>query len=753
MPSSLVVKLQQDCALAKVLDFHFPLSLLYPNLTTRSSLSHSLLKAHHYCVVKSAPHGHLSRQSCHRVHHCFLATYSSSTTSTPAMASIPLLCNICPKHPDFSDISHLLTHVSSKGHLSHYFKAQVRSRQEPQILQQLEVYDRWYDKYHIEQLLSQRMVLKESKNVSHNIRNASNKPSASGKAARGTKKPAKVGSVVKDCGPRVKDENVIDPQLSQTQPTPTMALASRQSSLDRSVSDLASQHRAFAPHMRVRPNVNSPEHGLPKMETKEVRRNPRVGGKTFSESGSDSERLFCQSPMKSIYPDPSTISGLPRMGAFRSRTPVVRQDHKDSSNEPATAEYMPAAEEEDSNQSPKLKGICWPGMDIFDSASPTAQRQRNQKKDDSILKQMELNSIVVEPLEKIYWPEGTLKKERIITGMVESSPLKEESPKPRRRRTTRDKGILKNASTNNSQATKLGGLPKRSLRNEESHPADLGDLSKRALAMLDPPTPTYPARRNILSDPAEDENVEWELTAGDSKLGRKRRFAVYDDDATEDEKEQTMKILANHSRGAEYGVPRRPFSQAAPRHSPSFSHTNLGMPFPMSANSHLAQGPGYGFIPANGGNHNRRHDGLPRTLYSDTVVNKENIEPVLNYSGRIDNAATQAGNGRASQRYFSVTRGSPPEYFDTLPPHMVFGGWPGPRSSSSSFNPLNPNAQHHHVPQPYRDNSRVPTPASAQGLSPLNITTANFAVDTDYLFGSGSPHIGDRNMNHRRERF
>ena len=669
------------------------------------------------------------------------------------MASIPLLCNICPKHPNFSDISHLLTHVSSKGHLSHYFKAQVRSRQDPRILHQLEVYDRWYDEHHIEKLLSQRMLLKESKSVAHNTRNANNKPSAFGKPTKGTKKPVKVGSAARNCGHSVKDEDVIDPQLSQTQPTPLTAFTLRRSSLDQPVTDLASQHRAFAPRMRAWPTANLSEHGAFRTETREARNNPRAPGETVSDSGSDSERLFFRSPMTSIYPDPSTMSGPPRMGAFRSTTPVGETDPKDGLEDLATAESRPVADEADSNQSPKLKGICWPGMDIFDSASPDAQRQRNQKKNDSILKQMELNSMVVEPLEQIYWPEGTLKKERIITGMVESSPLKEESPKPRRRRAARDKGVLRNASTNNPQAAKLGRLPKLSCRNEESHPADLGDLSKRAIAMLESPTSAHPARRNLLAEPPEDENVEWELTAGDSRAGRKRRFTVYDDDVTEDEIEEPVDFMANCPRGTEHTFSHRLFSQAAPSYSLGFPHSNLGMPFPISANSHLLQGTGDGMNPSNRRDLNRRSGGLSRTLHSNSAVNKENIEPILNSLGRIDNAVPQAGNRRISQRYFSITRGSPPEYFDTLPPHMVFGGWSGLSVSGSSFNPLNPSGQHQHVPQPYGEDSRVPTPASARGLSPLHVETTNFAVDADYLFGNGSPRFEDRSMNHKRERF
>ncbi len=671
------------------------------------------------------------------------------------MASIPLLCNICPKHPDFSDISHLLTHVSSKGHLSHYFKAQVRSRQEPQFLQKLEAYDRWYDQHHIEKLLSQRMVLKESKGINNNTRNASSRLSASSKLAKDTKKSGRVEATIHHRRSQVKDEDVIDPQLSQAQPTPAMASIPKQSyPPDVPMPDLPSQHRAYAPRMRTWPAA-SPYKQEPQVPpTRGPQRKPRATRNSQSESGSDSEQLFFRSPTKSIYPDPSTLSGLPQMGTFRSSPPIAGHGQDRQTNELDHEEPIPAPEDAESTQSPKLKGICWPGMDIFDSASPEAQRQRNQKKDDSILKQMELNSLVVEPLEQIYWPEGNLKKERLITGMVESSPLKEETPKPRRRRTTRDKGVLKNASTNNPRATKTLGFPKLSYPREDSHPADLGDLSKRALAMLDSPSPAYLTQAHLHADPAEDDNVEWELTAGDSKIGRKRRFVVYDDDATEDELEQSKETIGGKPRVADYPYLHRPYSQPTTNQSPGFSDPNLGISFPMSGNFHSSHGLGYGMVASNGRDLDRQCYGLPQNVHSSSTVNKENIEPVLNSSGRIEDGASQVHNGRSSQRYFSVTGGYAPEFYDTLPPHMIFGGWSGSRLSGSSFNPLNPSAQHHQVKQPYQHDPRMSTPASISGISPLRMTRTGFAAENyENSFNSRSSWMESGRANPMREMF
>lgn len=84
-----------------------------------------------------------------------------------AMASnrpdIPLHCNICPKRPDFSDVSHLLTHIASKGHLSNYYKVKVRSSHEEASRRIIDAYDRWYAEWGVEQLMSERMNQKDKR--------------------------------------------------------------------------------------------------------------------------------------------------------------------------------------------------------------------------------------------------------------------------------------------------------------------------------------------------------------------------------------------------------------------------------------------------------------------------------------------------------------------------------------------------------------------------------------------------------------
>jgi hypothetical protein len=83
---------------------------------------------------------------------------------------IPLLCDLCPKKPRFSDVSHLLTHISSKSHLSNRFKLQIRSQGEPEARRLLADFDRWYTINGLEDLLSERLNAKEQKKTTKRTR-------------------------------------------------------------------------------------------------------------------------------------------------------------------------------------------------------------------------------------------------------------------------------------------------------------------------------------------------------------------------------------------------------------------------------------------------------------------------------------------------------------------------------------------------------------------------------------------------------
>lgn len=77
--------------------------------------------------------------------------------------NIDLQCSLCPKNPKFSDVSHLLTHISSKGHLAHRFKLQIRAQGEPEAKDILDNFDFWYRTSNLDSLLSDRLAAKDNK--------------------------------------------------------------------------------------------------------------------------------------------------------------------------------------------------------------------------------------------------------------------------------------------------------------------------------------------------------------------------------------------------------------------------------------------------------------------------------------------------------------------------------------------------------------------------------------------------------------
>ena len=97
----------------------------------------------------------------------------STTESIPAsrLKPIPLLCCVCPEKPRFSDVSHLLTHIASKGHLHHETQTKLRSHQDSNAAVALQQYDRWYAENGIEVLLVERLRAKQVKEASRNKRN------------------------------------------------------------------------------------------------------------------------------------------------------------------------------------------------------------------------------------------------------------------------------------------------------------------------------------------------------------------------------------------------------------------------------------------------------------------------------------------------------------------------------------------------------------------------------------------------------
>ena len=618
------------------------------------------------------------------------------------MGSVPLLCNICPKRPDFSDISHLLTHVGSKGHLSHYFKAQVRSRQEPAVRRELDIYDRWYDQHQIEKLLSHRMVLKESKDTQSKPK-AGRKLSSSTKSGIATKQSQRAQPVPQRSPVNLSVEDLIDPQLSQLQSLPTGQYAPRpmSPSCDQQVSEIASMHRAHVPRMQQQENTSLQDFSQnPNLQAD--KRHQRK--KTCSDTWSDTDCVSPQSQdlIRVLHPDPTIQACLLRSHSYNRSSPSMNIESRDFLPSPvmdhgalelfnknSSDDNWSIFDEASLAQSPILKGVQWPGMNIFDSASPEAQRKRNQKKNNSVMMQMEINSTAVEPLERIYWPEGGLKKERIITGNVESSPIKEPTPKPKRRRMASNRQVLGDLSTNEWTLAKRYKSQKRPTKTTISGESDLGDLSKRGPAMLD--TRAAAALRSAHSrlDCVENE-VDWRLGMEDHRTERKADFLVFEDDM-EDARKRGITLSQCNSKVRNY-----PFLQSmqnvsgiAPSHMLPFH--NLELPF-TATQPHSPPCTGFGGLSPILKEPNGRSSHPSERPYPVPVENKENTPSFFDQEGQPGDEPRQAISERQTQRYFSVTEAHPPQFFDFLPPQMDFGGLADSRFFTSSLNPLNPSA-------------------------------------------------------------
>lgn len=606
--------------------------------------------------------------------------------SIASMASIPLHCHICPKQPTFSDISHLLTHVGSKGHLSHYFKAQVRAPQNTSIRHQLDSYEQWYKDYHIEKLLSQRMILKDSKKANGVSRVTKKEKSASTKSSKIPKASSNKHDQAKPIQPQPNaiTDNVIDPQLSQLSSAPIQQAAARKPSPTSSSPglDLTSVYQAPVPRMRrfhpYAPTAG-PSHGmLPSSTALAATGAKRVGSDTESED----DAFGRQHSAKKMYPEPPSAEILP---AFLHHENHGQPSPPTSRGRPQrgqrTKEEDLGLEEDFMPRTPELKGIYYPGMSLFDSASPDAQRKRNQRKDESLIAQIEQESLEVECNEYIYWPDGALKMCRFITGDVQSSPLKEDTPPPplppKARRGRKPKGAVASTTKRKPRKSRGSEIP------EEERPGPLKRetlISEEAERTKDSPA----LRETSTKDPGhsraraqfEDEEDGWLLNMGEPIRARRAMTPV--------------------SLHEEYSLPDQlgdPFEPCPNTLQPAFRRK-----YPQTMDKHMV----------NAGEIHGPADVFPEPAVDRLVLNpgKQDPEPsakleILAATPRqlvvesdkenfpfVGHPAWEA----PSHRYFVVKGNHELQVTATLPEEMAFAGMAAPPVYRMSLNPLNPNA-------------------------------------------------------------
>ena len=331
---------------------------------------------------------------------------------------------ICPKNHNYSDISHLLTHIASKSHLSNYFHAQVRKDQDAELAKKLRAFDDWYARNDMEKLLSQRMAQKEAKKAGRTRASptiaAPTRPKAQ---KRGQTSQKNINSERSQADQR---KYAIDPALTNVK------VEVDNQSFGPSTPDVCGElghHRSLtAMSQPLTPpgfETNSINASFQFIEPYHI--HSRVS--TYPNYGNlymhAAER---EDPFSNPRFPSSSLCGSPlarRPGSYvEGRASGQRWTNPMNDMDQTSNEVQSDAS--------RLKGIIWPGMDLFDAASPEARRMRNQKKGTSVLASMQATSELIEPTEVILYPSWEIKKERFISGEVESSPPPE-SPVDNRR--------------------------------------------------------------------------------------------------------------------------------------------------------------------------------------------------------------------------------------------------------------------------------------------------------------------------------
>lgn len=559
----------------------------------------------------------------------FLSILAKEDQKTMASIAPNLRCNICPKKPKFSDVSHLLTHVSSKGHLSHYFKLQVRSHQEPEASELLSAYDQWYQENDIAELLSQRLLTKDVRKSRSRSKLASKVDTATPVGPAPHHKASKQKRQVPD---------YLDPRLSEL----FVNSEPHTQSLDRprpvTLPDRACP--VTRPQAQLWPTDTNRRSTLPNLST--------TSGPW--ESDRDTESDDGMSPIRrGTRPIAIPKSGSSRKPRAASPDPFIDQPNADKSTKKdgKTADKA-------SDEMAKLKGVLWPGMDLFDSATEQMRKKRNQKKDGKTLKRMEKNSEDIEPTELVFSPGGTLRKQRLISGMVDdSSPLKGETPIPKRRLVRPKRVPLARADPNTFNPTGHGGRIGKVESNGQAR--TLEELSRETLPLIESPTMDRSLRYfDSRYSPIGDESSDFRLTFGgfDQKK-QKRGFAVFSDD--------------------EPGL--RASDRRHHRENPFGSFLN-----PNSLSQHHQPQASNGFVPSAPKGYSSHQ--LPGV--NPPYLGKENIEPIMTANG---STGPVSGNDAWANSHHASGAEYRPQYFFGASPHE-FGAFAENDMVGYSANPL-----------------------------------------------------------------
>ncbi|KAI0854327.1 hypothetical protein F5Y00DRAFT_267554 [Daldinia vernicosa] len=263
---------------------------------------------------------------------------------------IPLVCYACEKIPTFSDLSHLITHVSSKAHLLELYNLRIKSYGNEACAAQARKFEIWNQTYNIDQLVRQRMEARDEKGIQPQRRGNTHRDEAPGRstARRGTR------------GTRGRRGNANSRGRS------------------RKVSDLTDIK-------------HEPDDGM-----------------SFGDGYEDLQGPSIHSWQTNLNPLMSQENDidLATQGSFEDwggEEDLVKYESSEAESSYPSENLTEVTEVNDADTgSLSLKGVVYPGMGLFDAAKEEQRRKRNQRKPPAVLLQLEINSTMVTTREDVY---------------------------------------------------------------------------------------------------------------------------------------------------------------------------------------------------------------------------------------------------------------------------------------------------------------------------------------------------------------
>ncbi|KAI1118964.1 hypothetical protein F5Y14DRAFT_446771 [Nemania sp. NC0429] len=282
------------------------------------------------------------------------AQSAQDQSDPPRTDMIPLVCFICPKNSHFSDLSHLLTHISSKGHLHNMFQLNLSRDVDKAADLSITEFETWYKQNNISALLRARKTAREQRD-NHQRQNqapsifgedntmALRSSNRGGRSSRRGRVAGRTGTLRRDQRTDALEEDDIvkfesdDDEIQDRQEYPSVT------------------HLPYVWHAGS-PYANNPS---------QYSNHPGNQFQDYLEDEDDSSK-YEPSELYSPFPPEDT---------------------------PETVE--------DDTGALILKGVVYPGMAGFDSATEKDRRMRNQKKDPAVLLKLEANSRLVTRVEEV----------------------------------------------------------------------------------------------------------------------------------------------------------------------------------------------------------------------------------------------------------------------------------------------------------------------------------------------------------------